>query len=232
MVSGKTEIIRFAPGRIVATAEAVARWAGGNRYRPDGKMGAIIAETLENASRLIAPRAAYRFHALSCQGGKARLADGTTLSLTFPKLEPPAIALGAVVLTLGEALEGEVRTLSQQGKIIEALYLDAAGSALLRSLNGAVYDHLKSRIDPTQEALACRFGPGLNDAALEWQEELFCLVDAAAIGVRLSEQQVMWPAKSASFFITLTLPPVGHDLPSGISPCLGCNLKDCIYREK
>ncbi|MDZ4164550.1 MAG: hypothetical protein U1C55_05435, partial [Smithellaceae bacterium] len=202
-------VLRFPPAAVTANLPEVARYAGGSRYRPDEKTRKVIAEILSLASQLIRPGAVYRLHRISSldEEGRAELAGSLRIQLPAGIGLNEKSLLGAVVITLGAALEEEVSTLNERGEIVRALYLDAAGSALLQGLDALVEGELKKEADKRGLNLVCRQGPGLNHVSLELQRDLFQLVDPAPLGVTLSEQLVIRPAKSVSFFVFLSDSP-------------------------
>mgnify|MGYP001566215060 FL=1 len=135
--------------------------------------------------------------------------------------------LAAAVITIGKALEEEVRVLHAGGDWVRALFLDAAGVALLKALDSKMVERLNEQAEELGLHLTCRMGPGLNDVPLELQRQLFQLVDPSVLGVHINDQLVMMPAKSVSFFARLAQRPVQA---GSAFNCRSCELKSCSYR--
>ncbi|MDI6725402.1 MAG: hypothetical protein QMD32_00425 [Smithellaceae bacterium] len=222
-------LLRFPPAAVTASLSEVARYAGGSRYRPDEKMRKVIAESLSLASRLIQPGAVYRLHRIGGleEEGRGILTGPLQAGLPVGVILSEKSLLGAVVITLGAALEEEVKALNERREVVRALYLDAAGSALLQGLDALMEAELKREADKRGLNLACRQGPGLNLLPLELQRDLFRLVDPAPLGVALNEQMVIRPAKSVSFFIFFSDSPRRREKYD----CASCQREDCLYRK-
>jgi len=228
-LNGETVVVHFAPTQLTVTESEVARYAGGSRYRPDAKLEAEIADILSMAAGLVTPGAAYGFHRIRqvLDEDAIRLEGGIKVKLPVSGRWDETQYLAAVVITIGKALEEEVKVLHAGGDWVRALFLDAAGVALLKSLDSKMVERLRKQVEKLGLHLACRMGPGLNDVPLELQRQLFRLVDPSALGVHINDQLVMMPAKSVSFFARLAQRPVQA---GSAFNCRRCELKSCIYR--
>ena len=144
-------------------------------------------------------------------------------STVFQDLERVAYC----VCTIGSALEGEVTRLSDEGELLRAVLLDAAGSVAAE----AAAEYMDRRIQEEAAALglrtSCRASPGYGDWDIREQAKLFRLVPAERIGVTLSESAMMIPRKSVSFAIHIAERP--RRLRSENS-CRNCDRTDCPYR--
>ena len=228
-LNGETVVAHFAPTEITATEAEVARYAGGSRYRPDAKLEAEVADVLSMATGLVSPGAVYGFHRIQqvLDEGAIRLEGGIEVKLPVSDHWDETQYLGAAVITIGKALEEEVKVLHAGGDWVRALFLDAAGVALLKALDSKMIERLREQAEELGLHLTCRMGPGLNDVPLEVQRQLFQLVDPSVLGVHINDQLVMMPAKSVSFFARFARRPV--QVGSAFN-CRSCELKSCIYR--
>jgi len=131
------------------------------------------------------------------------------------------------VCTIGSALEDEVTRLSDDGELLRAVLLDAAGSVAAE----AAADYMDRCIQEEAAGLglktSCRASPGYGDWDIREQAKLFRLVPAERIGVTLSESSMMTPRKSVSFAIHIAERPAR--LRSENS-CRNCDRTDCPYR--
>jgi len=136
------------------------------------------------------------------------------------------IALG--LCTIGDELENKVSQLNQQGKLAQAVILDAMGSVAAES--AADFLNLQACQWCQKRGLGSsqRFSPGYGDWPLEGQKFIFSLLPAERIRVKLNPSCMMIPRKSVSFAIK-----IGEEFKSLKTKriCETCNLKDCRYRK-
>lgn len=210
----ETIIIQTDPKDILISPEQVARYAGGSRYRPDDEMATLIETALETAMARIAPAFAYALHEVDPPSNAE--ADGGG-----------PIHRAAAVCTLGPDLEAEAKQLGAAGDPVAALFLDAAGTAMLEALAGRARSHLADAAREAGLYAGNRYGPGYCGMAMTDQPLLFGQVDAARIGVRLTESGMMIPVKSLSFWVDWQTAP---SAASETYKCRRCTLKECAYR--
>ena len=227
--SGTTDVVRFEPREVLTTAAQIARYGGGTRYKPDERMHPIIQEALDLAGRLIEPRGIYIIVPVTATGsdGKLTLANGAGLSLPPAGLSAPTTYVMGVVITLGLEIGNNINALSDKGDFLKALYLNAASAGSLESLDTKLFKLLHDRLRARDLYVGCRVGPGLNDAPMELQSQLFDLLDTGRIGVELNEYLVMKPGQSISYLTRLTQNPVkaGDEYK-----CRNCNMSNCNFR--
>ena len=114
-----------------------------------------------------------------------------------------------------------------QGKALDALFLDAAGVALLEALSDEVHSHLNKEAAKKELFAGCRFGPGYGNIPVDAQKILFESVNAEAIGVQLKASGILYPLKSLSFWVMWNSQPP----PEGSAyKCQNCTLNNCAYR--
>ena len=111
------------------------------------------------------------------------------------------VALG--VVTIGPRLEGECEREFRDGDFLRGLILDAFGSSAVVQVFRAVENRIVAESLARGLWPSRRFSPGYRGWPLEEQRFLFSKVDAAAIGVRLTDSWMMVPRKSNSFRINL-----------------------------
>ncbi|MDI6869735.1 MAG: hypothetical protein QME79_00005, partial [Bacillota bacterium] len=135
----------------------------------------------------------------------------------WPRL-PPELAeaevVQAAVVTLGGALEEEVRRLFQGGRAAEGLYLDAAGNALLRAA--------------TREVCCCLEGvwlaPGCPGVPLPLLPEIAVAAGCWRIGVETLPSGMLKPGKSVAGLIVRgagVWPPACDSCTSPVCPWRG-----------
>lgn len=166
-------------------------------------------------------------HALARPRGVCRVVDGERLAAIGMPRSTARVAVA--VCTLSGALEDESRRRGERGELLDAMILDAFGSAAAEAaadaLNGeiCVWAHGEG-LHP-----APRVSPGYGAWRVEAQAELLGLLPAASLGVRLTPALMLVPHKSVSFAVRFP-----EKRPSAVSraqKCKHCGLLDCPYRE-
>jgi len=136
------------------------------------------------------------------------------------------IALG--LCTIGDELENKVSQLNQQGKLAQAVMLDAMGSVAAESTADFLNLQVCQWCQKKGLGSSQRFSPGYGDWSLEGQKFIFSLLPAERIKVNLNPSCMMIPRKSVSFAIK-----IGEEFKSLKTKkiCETCNLKNCPYRK-
>jgi len=158
--------------------------------------------------------------------GMFKIVDKTALKGETYFRRQDMIALG--LCTIGDELENKVSQLNQQGKLAQAVVLDAMGSVAAEGaadfLNLQICEWCQKRGLGSSQ----RFSPGYGDWSLEGQKFIFSLLPAERIKVNLNPSCMMIPRKSVSFAIK-----IGEEFKSLKTKkiCETCNLKNCPYRK-
>lgn len=208
---------------LIVTPEDVARYAGGSHYRPDAERKRLAADILICASTLVQPAFVYAAHHIDTMNSE----QGIFFFLPHDKLDAGTVFIAAAVSTIGPELEKETSNLMAQEKALDALFMDAAGVAILEALSDEVHSHLKKEAEKEGLFAGCRFGPGYGNIPVSAQKTLFESVNPKAIGVQLKGSGILYPLKSLSFWVMWTSQPP----PEGSTyKCQNCALKNCAYR--
>jgi hypothetical protein len=140
----------------------------------------------------------------------------------------PAERVGVAVCTIGPALEAEAARLTAAGRLIEALLLEAIGSAAAE----AAADELNLKLCHVALDLglraAARLSPGYGGWHTAAQRELLALLPLDALGIALTDGCMMVPRKSVSFAASFVEPSALQSEPG--SPCRLCGLPRCRHR--
>lgn len=222
-------IIRFGPGAIIITPDEAARYLGGSQYRLDKDLKKSVRDAMDQAGRLVCPVFIYALHKVKETSRSGRLTLENNLFIDQPHAEtgPEIRSLAACVFTLGSALEDTIHEVSGQGDLLEAFILEAVGLALMEALGDKCRQALKQKAKQLNLFAGCVFGPGFRETPMEKQTLLFQLVDAEAIGVRLTQNLMMRPLKSASFFTAFS--PAESKIKY-VYKCRRCSMKNCQFR--
>jgi hypothetical protein len=217
--------------QLTVSAQEVGRYAGGSRYKLDARMKSLATDMLEKARVLVEPVYTYVVHPaefINPQKG-LRLKSGSYIEIPEEENDPQIVSLAAVVCTLGPALEKETHQLMNNGDLLIAMFLDAAGVAKLEMLAHKARIYIKNKVADVGLFTGCPFGPGYNNMPLDSQTILFDHVDAESIGVRLNESDVMLPMKSISFWLRVTRDKKAAE-DHGYK-CQKCEMQNCLYRK-
>lgn len=226
----ETRIVQMGPGEIPLSLEQVVRYAGGSRYALQPALEPVARNMRWEALRLAAPAFAYAIHPVRPEpaSDRLRIANGRSLPRLDPT-DPHPAQLVTTICTLGPQLEEEVERRSRDGQMLEALFLDAAGVALVEEISLAAHQYLARAARERGLFAGCRRGPGNRTLALSMQQTLFDLIDADAIGVRLQPSGVMKPVKSVSFWVPWSEQPPRK---TEFEKCKNCAMTDCHFRAR
>lgn len=214
-----------------------ARYLGlkGQKWRePDTGMEAL----LERAYALALETAAFKYRLVRCpvrvepggEGHEAMVAFGPLPKLASRHLARllEGCAEGyALLATLGMGLDLAIRRLMVTDPALAAA-LGACGSALIEVSMDRVLRREGERLGAKGEFLTPRFSPGYGDVPLTLQPGLLALCGAGALGVRLTQGNLMVPEKSVSAVMGITRQGAAA-CPLG---CGGCEKYDCPFREE
>lgn len=226
----ETRMIRMDPAEIPVSLEQVGRYAGGSRYALQPALEPVARNMRREALRLAVPAFAYAIHPVQPEpaSDRLRLANGRSLPRLDPA-DPQPVQLVTTICTLGPQLEEDVARRSRDGQMLEALFLDAAGVALVEQVSLTAHQHMDRAARDRGLFAGCRRGPGNRTLALSMQQTLFDLIDADAIGVRLQPSGVMKPVKSVSFWVPWSEQPARK---TEFEKCNNCAMTECHFRAR
>ena len=142
----------------------------------------------------------------------------------------PTDQVGLGVCTIGPALEDREHQLSASDRMLEALLLDAFGSAAAESAADALNLLLCVHAQALDLKLLPRFSPGYGSWDVKHQRQLLAMLPAQRVGIRLTEGMMMIPRKSVSFAVRLS--PDAEAGRTDRRHCARCDLQGCAYRAE
>jgi len=132
-----------------------------------------------------------------------------------------------VLCTVGEELERRAAEISREDAVY-GMALDGVGSAGVEALANAACALFEKEASEADCQVTIPLSPGMVGWSVEQgQPQIFDLLDAGEIGVRLTESMMMVPRKSLTFVLG-----IGRELITGGRTCDYCSLKEtCRYRD-
>ena len=132
-----------------------------------------------------------------------------------------------VLCTVGEALERRAAEVFKEDAVY-GLALDGVGSAGVEALANAACALFEGEATDKDYQVTIPLSPGMVGWPVEQgQPQIFDLLDAGEIGVRLTESMMMVPRKSLTFVLG-----IGRELIAGGRTCDYCILKEtCRYQD-
>ena len=160
----------------------------------------LIEEIMEQGRALLRPRAIYGTFDATTPEPEVTVIAGSLRARSRSLHERLHGCSRAVVFaaTIGGEVETWCQGLMGEGQMARGLLADAYASSAAIAL-GLEVETLAARA-LSEEGLAAtrRHAPGYSDWSLEGQVPLHALLDASRIGIRLTEDHLMLPAKSIS----------------------------------
>lgn len=226
-----SNIVKFPCEELEVTTKDIFRYAGGSRFRPNTQKMNLAADMLTFALTLIQPAFVYAEHHIKKIDPKKGVFFEGDVFLPLPPntLDANAVKFVSCACSLGSELEKKTTLLMAQGKSLDALFLNAAGIALLESISDKAQLHLEKKAEKKGLFTSCRFGPGYGDIPIEAQKILFETVNSETIGVYLKPAGVLSPLMSLSFWILWT---TRRFFENNTNKCENCTQKNCDYRIK
>lgn len=200
----QTEIRR--DWKLVITADMVLQRQGANVRKVRARQPRLVTlaeRAIAEGQPLIEPQVAYRIQKIQeVHLARVVLENGGQLqSLTVArKLAGAQFAVG-VIATVGAEIEQEIRRATREEAAL-GLALDGYATAAVGALIIAFRRYIAEVAERLRLATTAPLYPGTRGWELAAaQTELFSLVDAARIGVKLTRSFLMAPCKSISMLI-------------------------------
>lgn len=176
------------------------------------RAGDRLAALWPRAVELLAPRGAW-----VSVGRRRAAASG---------MPGPSATVAAAVCTIGPALEAASGRAADAGDLLDALILDAIGSAAAEAAADALNHEICSVAATRGVEASARVSPGYGEWDTAGQRALLALLPIGALGISLTTGGMMVPRKSVSFAVNLGR-SAGHHAASA---CARCGLQRCRHR--
>jgi len=132
------------------------------------------------------------------------------------------------VVTISDQLEKRVAQYAAAGDVLRGFLLDTLGSVCAENAAAVAYERCHTAATTDGLQVGCRISPGYGAWALAYQKNIFTLLPAEQIGIRLTSGLMMVPRKSVSFAAERAAEPL--QLRNG-DQCATCEMDHCRYRR-
>jgi hypothetical protein len=225
----KTQILSDWP--LVITADMVLQRQGANPAKVRARQPRLVAlaeRAVAEGKLLARPQVAYQILKIQELFSESVVLAGNVQfsGAGLARKLSTARYLVLAVATIGPDVEGRSMLLTKVEPSF-ALALDGFGTACVGALTVAMRKFFADCAKQIHLATTAPAYPGSNDWELAAaQEQLFSVVDASAIGVKLTPSFLMTPCKSVSMVIG-----VGDCIQSTVQPCEECGASaTCRHR--
>ena len=131
--------------------------------------------------------------------------------------------------TIGNQLEEKVVELFAKNEYPKAMALDAVGTVASKFLSNYIQSVICQEAKEQNFQTTKYFSPGSGDWNISQQKNIFQIIPAGKIGVKLTESYMMIPKKSLSWVIgmgkEIIIPSKGDD------SCKNCLAENCQFRK-
>lgn len=210
------------------TATDVLKGQGIDPERASDRLVNTAESILAEANSLIEPAAMYtvlevnnfEHRRIDFEGGSF---EGSLVGKAFAGAEHFYLA----VCTIGETLEKKVEEMMNDNPVA-GITLDGAGIAAVSCVSKTVEDIISKDACELKLSLGMRAQPGQEGWPIEQQRQVFSILPAEKIGMKLTESCLMLPRKSVSFAI-----PRGKELNNSVVPCDFCSKRNrCDWKKE
>ena len=215
--------------------DEVLRYQGYSKNKVKKPSGVILQITREEITRghnLFEPQGIYsstKIKQISFSDGRINLENGLHLEINNSMLNllrgTSYLAFG--LSTIGNHLEEKVAELFAKNEYPKAIALDAVGTVAAKFLSNYIKSLVCQEAKEQNLQTTKHFSPGSGDWDIHQQKNIFQIIPADKIGVKLTESYMMVPKKSLSWVIgkEIIIPSKGND------SCKTCLAENCQFRK-
>jgi len=171
---------------------------GGDKYAP------LLEQCIEEALPCLVPQVCWTELDVTVlpEEGPVKLAEHTVYSKDLAKNFKNCTRVILFGATVGARMDRLIARYSAVSPAA-ALFMDALGNERIEALCDAFCHRLAEEKKGHALALRPRFSPGYGDLPLDYQKQIFSLLDCGKIGLTLNESLLMSPSKSVTALIGL-----------------------------
>lgn len=230
--SARRGLIRLAP--LILQPIAVAGYMGLPSVTASGHTG----ERAINAAIALVEQAAKPIAVWGLP--KLLSTSATSITVAYPTQPPVEIPANGrffveassvlfMLITLGEQIDQLLANLYNEDDMLLAMACDAAAAAAMSAAGTQCRQSCQRALARRGLQMGTPYSPGCQVFPLTVQQQIFTLLSPTTIGVSLSKECLMHPAKSVT-----NVAPVAANLPAWmqqLDPCKLCSLRrSCTYK--
>ena len=192
---------------LIPDMEEVFRYMGyalKDRKNPDGAVGGVAKDVVEQFQDLIFPQAVYVCYPM-------RISDGTIFfgcngsehkieSRQLSKFLAGCTSIFIFAATLGPKVDREIQK-AQRIEPSRSVVMQAAGAMFIEEYCDMLCRKFKLMAAEDDCVTRPRYSPGFGDVPLEYQKTVFKILDCRKIGLTLMDSLIMAPEKSVTAFV-------------------------------
>lgn len=133
------------------------------------------------------------------------------------------------VCTAGRAIDEAALNAKKNGAFMRSMFYEVFGNYVVGMVREQMVEMFEKDIKTQGLHISTMLSPGESTWPVAQQAELFTLVDASLIGVRLTETMMMDPVKSTSMVMGFGANTLGSE---GATNCDYCTMKDTCPASK
>lgn len=202
----------------------------GADYKLPTRIISLIDEYVDNAYYLIEPSYSCVVRDIKRIQGSSVFIDGSIAfeSQVIARLLEQCHKAVVFLVTIGKHLEETAHRLAEDGRILQAIVLDAIGSVAAESVANFVQGTIGEIVNNQGLVISPRFSPGYCDWDIGQQKTVFWAVNGDSMGIHLTDGCLMIPRKSISGIIGIG--PPNREVEN-YNPCRTCDRHDCCGRR-
>lgn len=212
-----------------ADRKETLRYLGYRGEKPDMQTERLIEEVAKELEKTSQPKSIYREYDCKTEGEQVWLGE---LHITSSHLSRNLQGCEKVVMlaaTIGRAADFMIKKYSVIN-MAKAAVVQSAGAAAIENYVDEIEEEIRKSAQRRGLYLRPRFSPGYGDFALDYQKEIFQMLECSKrIGLTLTEGNLMMPTKSVTAVIGLT---TQKQESCHQKNCSRCEKKDCEFREE
>jgi len=223
--------------RIKIDEDEVLRYQGYHRNKAEKTNEIILQITQEEIKQgyhLFEPQGIYTKVIIKniSSEGKINLENGLNLEINNSMLNLLKVTSYLVfgLSTIGNRLEEKVAELFTQNEYPKAIALDAVGTVAERFLSNYIKSLICQEAKEQSFQTAKYFSPGSGNWDISQQKNIFQIIPADKIGVKLTDSCMMIPKKSLSWVVGVGKNITTPSKEEGHS-CKTCQAENCQFRK-
>lgn len=205
------------------------RYLGYRSQEPDAKTWQLLEEAVSELEQDSIPKSIYRELACEVTGTQVELGPLTIQSGHLAKNLKGCEKAVLLAATIGRTADLMIKKYSVTN-MAKAAVVQAAGASGIEDYVDEIEEEIRKNAELRGLYLRPRFSPGYGDFSLEYQKEVFQLLECSKrIGITLTEGNLMMPSKSVTAVIGLTS---RKQESCHKKSCGSCQKTDCEFRQE